>query len=155
MYSGEDEERDVQHIYSVALLYWQTMYFSLFFISFIKLKCWTMSECLGMYDHIFSIFVMKLCEVRRVKVLFMLCVVPRMRGPDWVILEGLWRSVSSCLGSGIWPMWCCVCVVDGRNRIYYKCSDKVYTPLTFRGPCIVIYFYYKSQRDAQFLKFIW
>ena len=27
--------------------------------------------------------------------------------------------------------------------------------LTFRGPCIVIYSYYKSQRDAQILKFIW
>jgi len=45
------------------------MYFSLVFISFIKLKCLTISECLGMYDHIFTIFIMKLCEVPRVKVL--------------------------------------------------------------------------------------
>jgi len=27
--------------------------------------------------------------------------------------------------------------------------------LTFTGPCIVIYSYNKSQRDAQVLKFIW
>jgi len=26
--------------------------------------------------------------------------------------------------------------------------------LTFRGPCIVVYSYNKSQRDAQFLRFI-
>jgi hypothetical protein len=31
--------------------------------------------------------------------------------------------------------------------------QKVY--LTFRGPCIVMYSYYESQRDALFLKFIW
>jgi len=27
--------------------------------------------------------------------------------------------------------------------------------LTFRGPCIVMYSYNGSQRDALFLKFIW
>jgi len=29
------------------------------------------------------------------------------------------------------------------------------TYLTFRGPCIVIYSYNTSQRDALFLSFIW
>jgi len=82
-----------------------------------------------MYDHIFNIFIMKLCEFPRVKVLFMPCVVPCMHEPDWVILEELWRSVSSCLRSDSWPTWGFISVVDGRNKIYYTCSDKVYTPL--------------------------
>jgi len=33
-------------------------------------------------------------------------------------------------------------------RAYAPCS------LTFRGPCVVIYSYNKSQRDALFLKFV-
>jgi len=37
--------------------------------------------------------------------------------------------------------------------LHYKPHKEV-TYLTFRGPCIVIYSYNKSQRDTLFLKFI-
>lgn len=59
----------------------------------------------------------------------MLCVVPCVHVSDWVILEGSWRSVRSCLDSGIWPVWDCICVLDGRNKIHYKYWKIDYTPL--------------------------
>jgi len=42
-------------------------------------------------------------------------------------------------------MMCCICTGD----------DNYSWNLTFRGPCIVIYSYNESQRDALFIKFIW
>jgi len=38
--------------------------------------------------------------------------------------------------------------------IFVAWTGTKFTNLTFRGPCIVIYYYNKSQRDALFLKFI-
>ena len=45
--------------------------------------------------------------------------------------------------------------VDEKHRgIYITSVDISLSNLTFRGPCIVIYSYNKSQQDALFLKFI-
>ena len=48
-----------------------------------------------------------------------------------------------------WPFWGwgVLCIYN-----LYKLHN--FIKLTFRGPCVVIYFYNKSQRDALFLKFI-
>ena len=67
-------------------------------------------------------------------------------------------------------MWCCVngWVIPeiSKDHTCIDCSSIIRNKqitirhnfikyLTFRGPCIVTYSYNKSQRDAQFLKFIW
>jgi len=42
-----------------------------------------------------------------------------------------------------------------ENCLVFNVIQITKTNLTFRGPCIVIYSYNESQRDALFLKFIW
>jgi len=43
-----------------------------------------------------------------------------------------------------------------KANVQFRCKKKNVTYIvSFRAPCIVIYSYNKSQRDALFLKFIW
>jgi len=44
-------------------------------------------------------------------------------------------------------------VIHRLYRVYNAVCNKTF--LKFRGPCIMIYSYNKSQRDTLFLNFIW